>query len=204
MLLWILSQSALADCPDTSNFARKCFDNSNAPPELVFRIFTRSIFREAVDYLDDLDALDEDEYHAGWDIIEVGLTPEMRSADVARYFVTRYLPIEREVEELSKLTLCIDDKPRYEGAENFVIFNQMEEISLNVYQKHLLIARADLQASGLFDIDKALDEIPISFGSTFMDHEKAHNGSAAQIYEFAKGLCMRPWGHQFSSSVRED
>ena len=200
LLFSILSQSAVADCPDDSKYGRKCFDNENAPPELVFRLFNQRIFSESIDYLENLDALDDDEYHAGLHLVEAGLTPEMRSADVVRYFVTRYLNIETEVETLSKKTLCIDGKPRYDGAENFVIFNQLEEVSLNVYQKHLLLARADLQASGLFDVDKALREYPGSFGSEFMDHEKAHNGSVKQIYEIAEGLCADPWGHQFSKS----
>jgi hypothetical protein len=36
-------------------------------------------------------------------------------------------------------------------------------------------------------------EYPGSFGSTFMDHEKAHDGSAQRIYEAAVALCKGPW-----------
>ena len=72
---------------------------------------------------------------------------------------------------------------------------------LNVYEKHLLLARSDLQASGLFDLDKALKEYPGSFGSIFMDHEKLRDGSAQRIYESAVRLCKGPWEHSFMSSV---
>lgn len=76
------------------------------------------------------------------------------------------------------------------------MFNQLEEISLNVYQKHLYLARADLQASGIFDLDKALEEYPGSFTNMFMDHRKARDGSVKRIYETAVGLCAKPWSHQ--------
>lgn len=196
----VLAHSTIADCPESSKFGRKCFNKQNAPSELVFRIFVRSVFIASLDYLENLDDLPEEKFHAGWHYVEAGLTPEMSSTDVVRYFASRYLDIEKEVEEVSKQTLCIDSKPRYEGAENFVIFNQLEEVSLNIYEKHLLLARSDLQASGLFDLDKALKELPGSFSSTFMDHEKALEGSAERIYEGAIGLCKSPWGHSISSS----
>lgn len=196
----LASQSMGATCPDNSKFGRKCFDNTNAPLALVYRIFVRQIFSESLDYLEDLNSLDDEEYHAGLHFVEPGLTRNMRSADVVRYFATRFLDMEKEAEELQKRMLCINGKPRYEGAENFLIFNQLEEASLNVYQKHLLLARSDLQASGLFELDKALKEFPGSFGETFMDHEKAHDGSEKRIYEAAVGLCKGPWGHSFSSS----
>ncbi len=124
----------------------------------------------------------------------------MSSDDVVKYFVSRYLEIEKEAEVAQKRTLCLDEKPRYEGAENFVVFNQLEEVSLNVYQKHLFLARSDLVASGLFDLDKALKEYPGSFTSWFMDHEKALDGSVPRIVEAARMLCANEWGHQFSSS----
>lgn len=199
-LTLVLAQSTIADCPESSKFGRKCFTDKNAPSELVFRIFVRHVFTDSLDYLENFDDLPEDEFHAGWHFVEAGLTPEMSSADVVRYFAARYLDIEKEVEKVSKQTLCIDSKPRYEGAENFVIFNQLEEVSLNVYEKHLLLARSDLQASGLFDLDEALREFPGQFVDIFMDHEKALGGSAERLYEGAVGLCKSPWGHSFSSS----
>ena len=197
----LVSQSTSAACPDNSKYGRKCFNKENAPPALVYRIFVRGIFVDSLDYLEDLDSLDDNEYHAGWHFVEAGVTPNMRSADVVRYFVTRFLDMEKEAEELQKRMLCLDGKPRYEGAENFLIFNQLEEASLNVYEKHLLLAQSDLQASGLFDLDKALKEYPGSFSSTFMDHRKAHEGSIKRIYEAAAALCKAPWGHSFGSSV---
>ena len=172
----LVSQSTSAACPDNSKYGRKCFNKENAPPALVYRIFVRGIFVDSLDYLEDLDSLDDNEYHAGWHFVEAGVTPNMRSADVVRYFVTRFLDMEKEAEELQKRMLCLDGKPRYEGAENFLIFNQLEEASLNVYEKHLLLARSGLQASGLFELDKALKEYSGAFGETFTDHEKAHEG----------------------------
>jgi len=195
----LASQSMGATCPDHAKFGRKCFNNANAPTELVFRLFVQSIFADSLHYLDDLENVDDEEDHAGLHKVKAGLTPEMRSADVAHYFATRYLDIEKEVEELSKKTICIDRKPRYEGAENFVIFNQLEEVSLNIYQKHLLLARSDLQASGLFDLDKALNEYPGQFIASFFDHEKGHDGSEKGIYEVAVDLCKGPWGQSFGS-----
>ena len=202
----LVSQSTSAACPDNSKYGRKCFNKENAPPALVYRIFVRAIFVESLDYLENLDRLDDEEYHAGLHYVEAGLTLNMRSADVVRYFVTRFLEIDKEAKELQKRMLCLDGKPRYEGAENFLIFNQLEEASLNAYEKHLLLAQSDLQASGLFDLDKALKEYPGSFGSTFMDHEKAHDGSGQRIYEAAVGLCKALWGHSFSvsESTNED
>ena len=196
----LVSHSMSATCPDNSKFGRKCFDNSNAPPALVFRIFVNQIFSGTLDYLEDLDSLDDAEFYVGLHFVKPGLTPDMTSADVVRYFVTRFLDMEKEAEVLQKRMLCLDGKPRYEGAENFLIFNQLEEASLNVYEKHLLLARSDLQASGLFELDKALKEFPGAFGETFMDHEKAHDGSVNAIYEAAVTVCKGPWGHSFSTS----
>ena len=187
----LASQFASADCQSASGPFRKCYDNSNAPAALVYRILVRQLFA---------DSLEDEEDQMGWHYVEAGLTPNMNSADVIGYFVSRFLEIEREVEEAQKRTLCLEGKPRYTGVENFVIFNQMEEVSLNIYEKHLLLARSDLSASGLFDLDKALKEYPASFTSMFMDHEKAHGGSVQLIVEAAAALCEKPWGHQFSSS----
>ena len=187
----LFSQSANADCQTASGLFRKCYDNKNAPLALVYRFFIRDLF---------LDSLEDEEYRRGWHYVEAGLTPNMNSDDVVRYFVPKYLEIEKQVEETTKRTLCLDGKPRYKGAENFIIFNQMEEISVNAYEKHLFLARSDLSASGLFDLDKALKEYPGSFSSMFMDHEKAHGGSEKRLYELATVLCEKPWGHNFSSS----
>ena len=200
------SHTAVADCQSVSGNCRKCYDNENAPPAVVYQIFIREIFIESLDYLEDLNSLDDEEYHAGKHYVEAGLTPNMSSADVVRYFVPKFLEIEKEAKEAQKRTLCYDKKPRYEGAENFVIFNQLEEVALNVYEEHYHLARSDLQASGLFDLDKALKEYPASFINCFMDHKKAHDGSAKRIkqkYEAAASLCEKPWGYQFSMSVSE-
>ncbi len=187
----LISQSASAGCPANSEYARKCFDKTNAPPSLVYRIFIRALFA---------DSLELEEHRMGAYFVEAGLKPNMNADDVVRYFVSRFLDIEKEVEETSKRMLCLDGKPRYEGAENFIIFNQLEEVSLNIYEKHLFLATSDLTASGLFDLEKALEEYPGGFMSMFMDHKKAHDGSIQRIYEAATGLCKNPWGHQFSSS----
>ena len=186
--------AAAADCQDTSGIFRKYFDKTNAPLAMVYHIFVQSIFADSLDYLEDLDSLGDEEYHAGRHFVEAGITPNMSSADVVRYFVQKFLEIEEESQEAQKRTFCIDGKPRYQGAENFVVFNQLEEVNLNVYEKYYLIARSDLQASGLFDLDKALEEFPGTFGSKFMDHEKAHDGSEKGIYEVAVGSCKVPWG----------
>ncbi len=187
----LAAQSAIADCGGSSGSFRKCYDNSNAPPALVYKIFVRHLFS---------DSLEDEEDQIGWHYVEAGLTQEMSSDDAIRYFVSRFLDIEKEVEETQKRTLCFEEKPRYDGAENFVVFNQLDEIAVNIYEKHLFLARSDLVATGLFNLDKALEEFPGSFTSMFMDHEKAHNGSTQQIAEFAKSLCERSWGHEFSSS----
>ena len=202
-----LSHAAVADCRSLSGNCRKCYDNTNAPPGIIYQIFIRDIFIESLDYLADLDRLDNDEYHAGKHSVEAGLTTNMRSADIVRYFIPKFLEIEQESEEAQKRVLCLDGKPRYEGAENFLIFNQLEEVNLNVYDKHYLLARSDLQASGLFDLDKALKEYPSSFTNCFIDHQKAHDGSAkstTRIYDAAARLCDGPWGLQFDTSVSED
>ncbi len=187
----LAAQPASGGCESMSAPTRVCYDNTNAPPALVFRIFMHKLFS---------DSLKDEENRSGPKIVEAGLTPNMNADDVVQYFVSRYLEIEQEAEEAQKRTLCLDEKPRYEGAENFVIFNQLEEVSLNVYQKHLFLARSDLSASGLFDLDKALKEYPGSFMSWFMDHEKALDGSVPRIVEGARMLCANDWGHQFSSS----
>ena len=160
----------------------------------------RRIFADTLDHYDDLDALDDEPYHVGYHWVEAGLTGKMRSADVVRYFAERYIDIENEVENLSKKLLCDDNHPRFKGAENFYIFNQLDEVRLHVYERHLFLARADLQASGLFDLDKALREFPGGFTSTSLDHEASRGGSVPKIFEHASRLCERSWGHSFSVS----
>ena len=56
--------------------------------------------------------------------------------------------------------------------QNFIILNEFDEMSLAIYEKHRLLAKSDLSASGLFDLDTALDEYPGSFTSMFMDQKK--------------------------------
>ena len=124
--LLLVSPSTNAACSDNSKYSRKCYDHTNAPPAVVYKIFVTGIFFDSLDYLEDLDRLEDEKYHAGRHVVKAGLTPNMRSADVVRYFVSKYLEIEKEVEETKKQMLCLDGKPRYKGAENFVNFNQME------------------------------------------------------------------------------
>jgi len=187
----LISESVSANCENVPDNFRKCFDNSNAPPALVYQLFVRNIF---------VGSLETEEYLIGRDYVEAGLTSKMSSDDVLHYFASRFLDIEKESEEAQKRTLCFEGKPRYKGAENFIVFNQLEEVSVNIYEKYLLIARSDLLASGLFDLDKALEEYPGSFVNMFMDHEKARGGSIQNIFETATSLCANSWGHQFSSS----
>ena len=136
--------------------------------------------------------------------MEAGLTPNMDADSVLYYFASSYPDIEKEVELAQKRTFCIDGKPRFEGRENSLVFNQLEEISLSIYEKHRLFARSDLMAPGLFDLDKALDEYPGSFGDMFMDHEKASRGSVQRIYEGAERLCSGPWGLRTSNTQSSD
>jgi hypothetical protein len=136
--------------------------------------------------------------------VEAGLTSNMDADSVLYYFASSYLDIEMEVEQAQKRTFCIDGKPRFEGQENFLVFNQLEEVSLSIYEKHRLFARSDLMAPGLFDLDRALDEYPGSFGDMFMDHEKASRGSVQRIYESAEKLCSHPWGHSTGNSQSND
>lgn len=186
----LTSESVSANCENISDNVRKCFDNSNAPPALVYQLFVRMIFT---------DSLEAEEDRMGHHYVEAGLTSEMTSDDVLHYFASRFLDIEKESEEAQKRTLCFEGKPRYKGAENFIVFNQLEEVSVNIYEKYLLIAKSDLLASGLFDLDKALAEYPVTFANMFMDHEKARGGSIQNILDTATSLCANPWGHQFSS-----
>ena len=87
------------------------------------------------------------------------------------------------------MLLCEGKRPRYDGAENFQLFNQLDDVRLHVTERHLLFARADLQVSGLFDLDKALREYPGSFVSIFSDHEAVRDGSIPMIYEHPTRLC---------------
>ena len=189
------------------------FDNTNAPDELVFKLIISNIFSEVLetleslgiletlDHIDDLDSLDKELHRAGHHYIEHGLTGKMRSADVVRYFAKRYPDIEKEVESLFREMLCNGDRPRYEGRENFFIIDQLADVSLHVYERHLFLARADLQASGLFDLDKAIREFPPRISSWYTDHEVAYDGSVPRILTRATQLCSEPWTPTFSIPV---
>ena len=187
----LVSQPATADCQNASDNVRKCYDNSNAPRALVYQFFVREIFS---------DSLQSEEDRLGWHYVEAGLTTKMNADDVIEYFVPKYLEIEKEVETAQKQMLCKEKEPRYEGAQNFIILNEFDEMSLAIYEKHRLLAKSDLSASGLFDLDTALDEYPASFMSMFMDQEKTRNGSIDAILKTATTLCKEPWGHSFSHS----
>ena len=196
----LVSQYASADCPAD---ARKCYDNTNAPPALVYRLLIDRIFSDSLDYLEDLDSLKDEEYHAGLHFVKSGVTPNMSSADVVLYFIPKFLEIEKEVEEAQEQMLCVNKKPRYEGAESFLIFNQMDEMALNIYEKHLYIARSELQASGLFDLDKAIREFPGSFGSVVTELKDTGPESVKRLYELAESICSNPSRYQFIKSVSE-
>ena len=193
----LVSHCVTADCQLAADHCRKRYTKENAPPEMVYEMFVRAIFVDSLDYLEDLDRLDDDDNYAGWYYVKDGLTPEMRWPDVVRYFIAKFLEINMEADELQKQTMCVDGKPRYDGAENYVIFNQLEEVSLNAWQKHLYLARSDLQASGLFDLDKVLKEFKGTFGVKFMDHRST---DVKQIYELTARLCVKPWGYSVTVS----
>ena len=181
---------AHAGCPNSPDHIRKCYDNSNAPPAIVFKIFVQHLFADSL--LPEQDQL-------GGTYVAAGLTSSMNSADVIHYFVSRYVEIENEVDELQKRTLCLDNKPRYAGTENLVLFNQRDEISFNTYEKYLMIAKSDLSVSGLFDIEKALKEFPVAFVVHSLDYEAIVDATKQQIYEAAAEFCEKPREHHFQS-----
>jgi len=194
----LISQSAAADCGSPTNDYRMCFDNSNAPPEWVFRILLRSVFSQSEGFLEDMSQIDDGPRHVGWNIVKDGLTPNMSSADVVRYFVSKFLEIEQEVHDVQNEMLCTDGIPRYRGAANFDLFNQLDDILLNVYKKHYYLARADLQVSGLYELDKVVEEPPMGFTALFEDHNLKRWKSEDRIYEAAKIQCASQWGISIS------
>ena len=185
-----ISQSAIADCQSSSGTFRKCYDNSNAPVALLYKMYVRNIFA---------DSLMDQEHRTGWYYVQDGLTGKMNPVDAYLYFVPKYLEIEKEVEEVQNRMLCLDGKPRYTGAENFQIFNYMDDVQLTIYEKHLFIARSDLSVNGLFDVDKAMTGSSEGFTSMSMDHEAVRNGSIKAIFEHAQKLCAGPRGYNFIS-----
>lgn len=188
----LLSESVSADCEDDPpEYIRKCFDKSNAPPGLLYQLFVDSVFYES---------LEPEEHRATRRYVEAGLTPNMNSADVVRYFIPRFLEILEELEETQRRMLCLDEEPRYEGAENFIVLDQLDEMALTIYEKHYFIAKSDLSASGLFDLDKALKEYPGVYSLSLLDHEKFHGGSIQQAHEHAADLCRKPRRYEFISS----
>lgn len=197
---WQAGACDAVDTPVPEPGIRWRYDDTNAPVELVFELFVRNVFARTLDHHGSLDALSDNPDHVVFHYVEAGLTGKMDPVDVVRYFAERYLGIEKEVEALSRQLLCDGSRPRYDGEENFLIFNQFDEVRLHVYERHLFLARAELQASGLFDIDKALREYPGAFSSTSTDHKVARAGSIAKIYEHASLLCEKPWGQSFYSS----
>lgn len=176
------------------------YDNTNAPDKLVFKLLVSGIFSATLDIYENLEVLDTKTYHPSYQYVEAGLTGKMGPGDAVRYFAERYLAIEKEVEDLSKRLLCDGKNPRYTGAENFYVLNQLDDVQLHVYEHHLFLARADLQASGVFDLDKAIREFPGGFSSTSIDHEVARDGSVVKVFEAASKLCEESWGHSFTVS----
>lgn len=182
------------------------FDNTNAPDEFVFESLVRHIFGETLevlddlglDHIDDLDFLDKELHKAGYHYVEHGLTGKMRSADVVRYFAKRYLDIENEFENLFREMLCNGDRPRYGGEENFFIINQFDDVRMHVYERHLFLARADLQASGLFDLEKAIREFPPRITFSSIEYEAYYDGSVPKILAHATQLCSEPWPRTFT------
>lgn len=193
-----LPQLVSANCETLSSSARKCFDNTNAPPEIVFQMLASSVFNSSVDYLEDLSQIGEEPGHAGWHLVKEGLTSRMSSADVVRYLVRKQIEMIDEVHEVQQRALCANGVPRYEGAENAIIWNQLDEIGQNVFQKHYYLARSDLQASGLYDLDKVLSDYPGGFTMTYMDHSLDRWGSVDRLNEAAKMFCSSPGGIQVS------
>jgi len=184
------SHSTLADCESSSGQVRKCYDNDNAPPAFLYKLYVNHVFA---------DSLEDQEHRTGWYYVQDGLTGKMNPDDAYLYFVPKYLEIEKEVEEVQNRMLCLDGKPRYTGAENFQIFNYMDDVQLTIYEKHLFIARSDLSVNGLFDVDKAMTGSSGSFTSKSMDHEAVRNGSIKAIFEHAQKLCAGPRVYNFSS-----
>ncbi len=123
----------------------------------------------------------------------------MNHADVYSYFIPKFLEIQKEVEEVQNRMLCLDGKPRYDGEENFEIFNAMDDVKLAIYEKHWLVAKSDLSVNGLFDLDKAMRESSGGFTSLWMDHKSSRNGSVKRIYETAEKLCAGPREYNFGS-----
>ena len=190
----LISQSANADCASSTSNYRMCFDNSNAPPEWVFRQLLSNVFSQSVDFLEDMSQFEDKPNHLVRNTVKDGVTPNMSSADVVRYFVSKFMEIEEEVHDVQNEMLCADGIPRYRGVENFELFNQLDDILLNVYKKHYYLARADLQVSGLYDLDKVIEEPPMGFTAEFEDHNLELWKSVDRIYEAAKIQCASQWG----------
>lgn len=192
ILAFLIAESAMGQCSTLSYESRKCFDNSNAPPSVVFDILLGNVAVDSIDYWDDMNRLPDEEGHPGWHMIKDGLTDNMSSADVVRYLVAKYLAIEEEVHARQTELLCIDGAARYKGAENFMMFNLVEDMRDVVLQKHYLLVRADLQASGLFDLDAVLNDPPFTFVRSLQGNSQEVWGSIERITEQAEGQCAQP------------
>ena len=75
--------------------------------------------------------------------------------------------------------------------ELFFVFDAFDDVRNAIYDKYLAIAKAEVAAYAVFDIDRALDNIPESFGSYWLNHEKAYGGSDALANEVAAEMCAK-------------
>ena len=75
------------------------------------------------------------------------------------------------------------------GAEIFAVFDALDDVRKAIYDKYLAIAKAEVAAYAVFDIDAALDEIWVNVDSYRMTHEEKFGGSEDRANEAAASMC---------------
>lgn len=76
------------------------------------------------------------------------------------YFMRLRAQIESEISDANQRMLCPNDRRRPVGAEIFAVLDAFDDVNNAIYDKYLAIAKAEVAAYAVFDIDTALDNYP--------------------------------------------
>lgn len=198
LLLPILLTVAAVGSPigfaqSTEGAVRLKYSDEDAPRATSFGILIDNVFEDSLHPHDG-------HYH----VLEAGATETTDLEKVSDYLVLLWLERDKEYGNTMKRMLCPKEGPDPSGRSVFMIFDALDDLRHALKHKYYAIAKSELVVRHSFDLDKALDEMPIGFTEIWMHHELSYDGDIQAAEQVATSICETGNVSVFTRSEESD
>lgn len=183
LLLSVLAVAAVVGSPigsaqSADDAVRLKYTDEDAPRATSFGILIDNVFEDSLHSHDG-------HYH----VLEAGAVETTDLEKVFDYLVLLWLERDKEYGNAMIRMLCPKDSPKPSGRSVFMVFDALDDLRHALKHKYYAIAKSELVVRYSFDLDKALDEMPIGFTEIWMHNELSYDGDIQAAEDVAKSIC---------------